>query len=228
MSINVSEKLEPKGKVEIFVTKSKPNIRRGKPKIKKGKEIYRDYRTGQVMYDKATIDFSECIILDKQELKNIILVEGKNSAISGLAIGTMKPIFRMAIGDRGALASDPQVPKVPTEDQGGLFNEVYRDDVDTVTLDVSANKHEAKFIKTFSAADVPITSFSNQANPVINEVMLVAGDLFGGNPQPRPPVTPPDVPDTDEEPFAMRAHKSVPFEVADDISITFKYTIYIE
>ena len=74
----------------------------------------------------------------------------------------------------------------------------------------------------------PITAFSNQANPIVNEVGLVMADLFGGNPLPRAPVAAPDPPDADEEVFSIRTFKSVPFEAANEIAITIRYTIFIE
>jgi hypothetical protein len=160
---------------------------------------------------------------------NIILNVGKDRIIESLTTGFVRTIARMAIGDRGTIPSDPTVPKVPTSDMTALYNEVYRDDIDTTVLNIGLpTTHEVKFTKVFSSLDVPITSFSNQANPVVNEVALVMADLFGGNPLPRPPVAAPDAPDVDEELFSIRTFKSVPFEAANEIAITVRYTIFIE
>jgi len=198
------EKLGLRGKVELFVTKGKAPI------IKQGKLLYdKPYP----VYDKAEIDFSGTQLIDKQVLHNIILNQGKDKVITSLTTGFMRPIARMAIGDRG------------TE----LYNETYRDDVDTTTLDVGTpTVHEVQFIKTFSALNVPITAFSNQANPLVNEVALVMIDILGGNPLPRAPVASPNSPDADEELFGIRAFKSIPFEAANEIAITIRYTIFIE
>ena len=134
----------------------------------------------------------------------------------------------MAIGDRGTIPSDPTVPKVPTSDLPGLYNEVYRDDIDGASLDVGTpGVHEVQFVKTFDAATVPITAFSNQAAPVINEVGLVTFDFSAGA-LPRPPVAAPDAPPADEVVFSLRTFKSVPFEAANEISVTIRYTIFIE
>jgi hypothetical protein len=53
-------------------------------------------------------------------------------------------------------------------------------------------------------------------------------DLLGGAPLPRPPVAAPNTPDADESMFSIRTFKSVPFEAANEIAVTIRYTIYIE
>lgn len=218
----MKESLGLKGKLDIFVTKG------AKPSIINGPEL--PTRAGYPrVYKSAKIDFSQTKIIDEQHIHNIILNLGKDRVIETLTTGFINVIARMAIGDRGTIPSDQTVPKVPTADQTTLFNEVYRDDVDTTTLDVGTpTVHEVTFIKTFSALEVPITAFSNQANPLVNEVALVMADLLGGAPLPRPPVASPDTPDADEELFSTRTFKSVPFEAANEITVTIRYTIFIE
>lgn len=216
----VREALMPKGKVEIFVTK-------GRPQVRPGKLLY-DFQ-GHKVYDSAEIDFSGVEILQKEEFMNIIVNQGKDRIINSLTTGFVRTVARMAIGDRGTIPSDSTIPKVPTADRTDLFNEIYRDDIDATVLNIGTpNVHEVRFIKTFSALDVPIASFSNQNTPVVNEVGLIMADLLAGNPLPRPPVAYPNPPDADEELFAMRAFKSVPFEAANEIEITIRYTIFIE
>lgn len=217
----ISEKFQMKGLVEVFVTK-------GKPRMKNlGGHIPNKFdlpvcRLGE-------LDFSGCRMLDTQKLENIILYTGKDKIIESVTTGFINTIARMAIGDRGTLPSDQTVPKVPTADLPGLYNEVYRDDVDSIILDIGGGDgtHEVKFIKTFSAVDIPLTSYSNQASPIINEVSLITADLLAGNPLPRPPVAAPNTPDADEAFFSLRTFKSVPFEAANEISITIRYTIFI-
>jgi len=105
---------------------------------------------------------------------------------------------------------------------------VYRADIDAVVLNVGTpTVHEALFVKTFSAVDVPITSFSNQAVPVINEVGLITADLIS-LPLPRPPVAAPAAPPADEKLFSIRTFKSVPFESANQIAVTIRYTVFVE
>lgn len=216
----VRETLTPKGKVEIFVTK-------GRPQVRPGKLLYEV--NGHKVYESAEIDFSNVQILRQEEMMNIIVNQGKDRIINSLTTGFLRTVARMAIGDRGTIPSDSTIPKVPTADRTELFNEVYRDDIDTTVLNIGTpTTHEVKFIKTFSALDVPISSFSNQSKPVVNEVGLIMADLLAGNPLPRPPVAYPGTPDADEELFAMRAFKSVPFEAANEIEITIRYTIFIE
>jgi hypothetical protein len=133
------------------------------------------------------------------------------------------------MGDRGTIPSDPTVPKVPVATMSALYNEVYRADAEAVVLDVGTpTVHEVKFVKTFSAVAIPITSFSNQAKPVINEVGLIMINPALPPPLPRPDVAAPDDPPADEVLFAIRTFKSVPFEASNDISVTIRYTIFIE
>lgn len=224
----IREGLTPKGRVEIFQTK-------GKPTLCYGETVSRDLpaefkgRTPQI-YKSCEIDFSNCEIIDKQDIMNIIVDGGKDKIIEAITTGFVNQVARMAAGDRGTIPSDATQPKVPTEDQTALFNEVFRSDMDATVLDVGVTPgvHEVKFIKTFSATVVPLTSFSNQALPVLNEVGLIMADLFGGAPLPRADTPAPDVPDADESLFSLRTFKSVPFEAANEISVTIRYTIFIE
>lgn len=219
--LQMRDGLKPQGRVELFVTKGRPKLtnfdpvptRPGFPKI------YRDHN----------LDFKNCVELENQDIKNIILNQGKDIVIQSLTTGFINVLARMAIGDRGTIPSDPTIPKVPTATMTALYNEVYRDDCDSTVLNVGTpTVHEAKFIKIFSSTIIPVTSFSNQANPVVNEVALISADLLGGNPLPRAPVAAPGTPDADEKLFSIRTFKSVPFAAANEISITIRYTIFIE
>jgi hypothetical protein len=218
--INVKDGLKPKGKVELFVTKGRPVIIPGK--------LLSNYN-GHKVYDSHTIDFSAVELLRSEEKMNIILNQGKDAVIACLTNGFVKVIARMAVGDRGALPSDQTVPKVPVATQTGLFNEVYRKDIDVTSLNIGTpTVHQVQFVSTFDALSIPITSFSNQANPIVNEVGLVMADLLSGNPLPRAAVAAPSIPDADETVFSLRTFKSVPFEAANEISVTIRYTIFIE
>jgi hypothetical protein len=201
----MSDKLPIKGRVELFVTRGCPTIK-----------------------ENDVIDFSTCELLDTQVLYNILVNEGKDKIISSLApdADPIQKICRMAIGDRGTLPSDPQVPKVPTPDMDSLYNEVYRADLDSVVKNVGTpTTHEIKFIKTFSSVVIPISAFSNQAAPTVNEVALINSPQGIGF---RDPVSAPDSPLADESVFSIRTFKSVPFEAANEIAITIRYTIFIE
>jgi len=204
--MRIVDPLPLKGKLEIFVTK-------GTPKIKKGVDH---------------IDFSGVEIIDTIVENNIILAAGKNKTLHSLVTGFNKAICRMAIGDRGALPSDPTVPKVPNQKMTALYNEIYRSDLDDIIETLSEDVHQIKFIKSFSALNVPTASFSNQAKPVVNEIGLVMCDLLSGTPLPRPDIAFPDKPLADEELFSIRCYKSVPFEAANEIAITIRYTVFIE
>lgn len=217
--MKLNENLEPQGKVEIIVTK-------GQPKIVPGKLIQ---EFPVKVYDSAEIVYNKEDLIRHEEIKNIILNSGKDRVINSLTTGTIKTICRMAIGDRGTIPSDSTVPKVPVATMTALYNEVYRSDIETTVLNIgTSTTHEVKFIKTFSALTVPLTSFSNQANPAVNEVALVMADLISGDPLPRADVAAPNSPNTDEQLFSIRTFKSVPFEAANEISVTIRYTIFIE
>lgn len=217
--MNTKEPFTPHGRAEFIITKKRPTLNLG--------NVVSDNH-GLKVYDAVELVYNESDLVEKTEIENIILDLGKDSVISSLYTGQIKTIARMAIGDRGTLASDQTVPKSPTSVQSALYNEVYRGDMDAVTANVGNGVHQVQFVKTFSASEVPVTSFSNQSNPIVNEVALVMADLISGNPLPRPAIYPPTTPDADELLFAMRTFKSVPFDAANDLSITVRYTIYIE
>lgn len=218
--MKISETIGVKGRVEFIVTKGKPQVIPGKLISPPGHpKVYDD---AKIVYNKEDLVYHE-------EIKNIILNAGKDRTLSSLTTGFIKTVCRMAIGDRGTIPSDSTVPKVPVSTFTTLYNEVFRSDVDVTTLNIGTpNVHEVKFIKTFTAIDIPITAFSNQAQPVVNEVAIVMADLIGGAPLPRPDVSAPAANLADEELFAMRTFKSVPFDAANDLSITIRYTIFIE
>jgi len=201
----MKENIPVKGKVEVFVTEGKPTVQKN-----------------------GEIDFINTKLVNSFTEYNIIVNLGKDNVITAIASAQSKPIGRMAIGDRGTIPSDPTVPKIPVATMTALFNEVYRADIEATTINIGTpTVHEVKFIKTFSAVDIPITSFSNQAKPVINEVGLVFYDP-GVAQLPRTPVAAPSPHLSDETLFSIRTFKSVPFEAANDISVTIRYTIFIE
>jgi len=217
---NLREGLKPQGLVEIFVT-------RGRPQLALFEPIHAKPGMPPV-YGGHKLDFSGCEILSTESIKNIIVNVGKDKIVAALSTGSTDIIGRMAVGDRGTLPSDSTVPKVPVATMDALYNEVYRADVEAVVLDVGTpTVHEVLFIKTFAAADIPITSFSNQAAPVLNEVGLITADPGEGI-FPRSPVIAPSSPPADERLFSIRTYRSVPFEAANDIAVTIRYTIFIE
>lgn len=210
----------PSGRVELFATRGRPTV--------KASGLISD-RGGLKVYSSCEIDFSTCDVFFKDDVKNVIVNTGKDKFINAIVSGAVNVICRMAIGDRGTLPTDPSTPKQVNASMTSLFNEVYRADVDMAVLDIGTpDKHEVKFIKTFTASDIPLTAFSNAGAPVVNEVGLITADLISGDPLPRPPVSSPNEPEGDESLFAMRTYKSVPFEAANDITLTVRYTIYVE
>lgn len=218
----LSDKLQPKGRVEIWICK-------GSPKLLFGNAIGLG-AGGMPIYDKADFSFDGCLVGRKLDVMNIIVNQGKDASISCLATGQQQPVLRMAIGDRGTLASDPTVPKVPLATQTALFNEIYRADIDALVVNIGTpTVHQVQFLKTFNATSIPLSAFSNQANPVVNEVGLITAPAGGGlNPFPRLPVSSPALPVNDELLFSIRTFKSFPFEAANDIALAIRYTIFQE
>lgn len=217
---HIKEKLSPKGRVEIFTTK-------GAPKLVLGNMVCAPNGLPP-HYDSVEIDFSDVKVIDTQDIMNIVVNSGKDTLIRALANGSFDIITRMAIGDRGALPSDGSIPKTPVGTATKLFNEVRREDIDAVVLNIgTANAHEVKFIKTFSSATIPLTAYSNQAAPVVNEIGLITANP-AETPFPRVPVTAPSAHPADEVLFSIRTFKSVPFEAANEIAITIRYTIFID
>jgi hypothetical protein len=97
-----------------------------------------------------------------------------------------------------------------------------------VNITFSGSINECQFSATFDATDVPLTAFANPSQPRINEVGLVIIDPTAAGGLVRVPVASPNAVDADEVLMTIRTFKSVPFEVANDISITIRYTIFTE
>lgn len=172
------------------------------------------------VYEKGTL-------IDRICNPNIILNLGKAEVINSLTSGTNRVLARMAVGDRGTLPSDPTVPKTPDATRTSLYAETYRQDVDTSGTTTVGSTNEVLLTSTFDAVDIPLSAYSDQTNPVVNEIGLIMVDLISGNPLPRTPVAAPTASDADEALFAMRTFKTVPFESANETSVTIRYTIFI-
>ena len=166
-------------------------------------------------------------LVDKFCSKNIILNLGKAEVIQSLTSGTNRILARMAIGDRGALPSDPTVPKTPDASRTTLYAEIFRQDVDVTSITTQDDTNEILLVSTFKAVDIPLSAYSDQTNPVVSEVGLIMIDQITGTPLPRVPVAAPADPDSDEALFAMRTYKTVPFESANETAVTVRYTIFI-
>jgi hypothetical protein len=166
-------------------------------------------------------------LIDTIKGPNIILNLGKAETINSLTTGSNRVIGRMAIGARGTLPSDPTVPKTPEASNTELYSEVYRQDVEMTSVTTQEDVNKVLFVTTFRAIDIPLSAYPDQTNPVVNEVGLVMIDLITGAQLPRTPIASPDEPDEDEALFSMRTFKSVPFESANETSVTVRYTIFI-
>ena len=86
--MKVNESVQPKGKVEMFVTK-------GKPIVTPGKLLWE--ARGLKVYDSADIDFRPTVILDQEVIHNIIVNLGKDRIVQSLVSGFINPVCRMAM-----------------------------------------------------------------------------------------------------------------------------------
>ena len=170
-------------------------------------------------------------ILCNETIPNIVLYQGNAEVIKTLFTITpaTKPrlITRMAIGDQGTIPADSQVAKVPTKDLAGLYHEIYRADADSSTQTTSGSTNQCELIATFNATSVPLSAFSNPAQPRVNEVGLVIIDPTAAGGIVRAPVISPAIPASDETVASIRCFKSIPFEAANDVSVTIRYTIFL-
>jgi hypothetical protein len=200
--MNIKESLGLRGRVEIIAVAR---------------------RTGEVIHH------------EKQD--NIILYQGNAEVIKTLfsTNPATKPrvITRQAIGDQGTIPADPQVAKVPVKGQTALFHEIYRKDVDSSTQTIlgtnvnPGDKNECLLIATFNAVDIPLSAYSNPSQPRVNEVGLIVIDPTAAGGLTRAAVSAPTAPDADEVLFSIRCFKSIPFDIANDVSITIRYTVFL-
>lgn len=168
------------------------------------------------------------VLVDSQVRENVILNQGKAEVIKMLSQGIGRTIARMAIGDRGALPSNTQVPRVPSASGTALFHEVYRTNIQTTQRVTDGAKNELMFICTFEALAIDKAGFLDKVDPRVNEVGLVLCDLIAGAPMPRDPVVAGiDTPPADEIIFSHLPFKSIPFTEEDETSITIRYRIYV-
>jgi hypothetical protein len=177
-------------------------------------------------------------LVDYQESHNIVFYQGNAEVIRTLSTvspsTTPRIINRMCIGDQGTIPADSTVPKVPTKDlpvlisTTGLYHEIYRKDVDSRVQTILGSTNECKFIATFSATDIALSAYTNPSQPRINEVGLVIVDPVAPGGLTRLPVTAPSTPPSDEVIMTIRTFKSVPFEIANDVTVTIRYTVYME
>lgn len=135
-------------------------------------------------------------------------------------------IFRMAIGDDGALTGQPFVPKVADATwpaRTGLFHELIRQNIDTVTQPTTTSM---RFLTSFDSADIDSTSYSSSPK-VVNEASLIISDGTQTGQQ-QINKTPPDTPDADEKMFSMRTFKSQSFDPSDTLTLSVAWTIFVQ
>ena len=182
------------------------------------------------------------VLVDSMEFENIIVNIGKSYIANRIAYSDAKIVARMAIGDMGALPSDTTVPRIPTIYETTLYHEVYRQDIQTLTINTTSTPpavpiNEVVFSTVFSAMSIPSTSYVNSAAPMVNEIGLVVVDtLATPTPPPtsgaaaypgRPPVAAPNPQWPGETLFSIKTFKSIPFEAANETTISVRYTVSI-
>lgn len=97
-----------------------------------------------------------------------------------------------------------------------------------ITITFAGTVNECLFVATFDATDVPLSAFANPSQPRLNEVGLVIIDPTAAGGLVRTPVVAPAAPEADEVVLSVRTFKSVPFEAANDITVTIRYTLFTE
>lgn len=96
------------------------------------------------------------------------------------------------------------------------------------TLTISGAANQVQFTAEFDAVSVALSAFTNPSSPVINEVGMVIINPAAISGITRSPVTAPTTPPSDEVVMSIRAFPSIPFTIANSVSVTIKYTIYME
>jgi len=96
------------------------------------------------------------------------------------------------------------------------------------TLTISGAANQVQFTAQFNAVDIGLTAYTNPSNPVINEVGLVLINPAAPSGIIRTPVTAPTTPPSDEVVMSLRTFPSIPFTIANDVSVTIRYTVYME
>jgi hypothetical protein len=162
--------------------------------------------------------------------KNFIVDLGLQRAIEILAGDLWIParrIFRMALGDQGAVIGSPFTPKVPDATwpaRTGLFHEVTRRDIGSFSHPTTKS---ARFSTTFNSSAVDVSSFSSLPN-IVSEAALIIRDPTGAPfADTQINKAPPDVLDPSESMFSMRTFKSTPFDPADAVVLTAMWTVFI-
>jgi hypothetical protein len=96
------------------------------------------------------------------------------------------------------------------------------------TLTMSGAANQVQFIAEFDASAVALSAFTFPSTPTINEVGLVLINPAAPDGITRSAVTAPTTPPSDEVVMSIRTFPSIPFNVANNVSVTFRYTIYME
>jgi hypothetical protein len=96
------------------------------------------------------------------------------------------------------------------------------------TLTISGAANQAQFTAEFDAVDIALSAYTNPSAPVINEVGLVIINPAAPAGLTRTPVTAPTAPPSDEVVMSIRTFPSIPFTIANDVSVTIRYTVYME
>lgn len=166
-------------------------------------------------------------LLDRIEEKNFIVDLGYETVVDildGTSAGNH--IFRMAVGDDGAITGQPFVPKTADATwpaRTGLFHEVARRNIDTVSQPTSKSM---RFLTSFQSGLIDSTSYSSSP-PVLNEASLIISDGTATGQQ-EINKTPPDSVGPSETLFSMRTFKSQPFDPLDALTLTIAWTIFVQ
>ena len=160
-------------------------------------------------------------IVGEVDEMNVILDAGLVELVTSLLVppgdAPGRTFFAIGIGDDGAAATDPMVPKVvdPTVTTA-LFHElVPRSNTGFTSTQVagvvSGINNAVRCQQTFTAFDYTDPDFLDASKKYLNEAMVYLGATGDATP-------------ADWKPFSMRTFKSIPFGPADAVTALIRWT----
>lgn len=159
-------------------------------------------------------------LVDEVDEWNTILDVGLVNLIAALVLSPSgRSFYAMQIGDDGAAATDPMVPKVidPTVTTA-LFHELgARSNTGFTSTQVAGStgiNNAIQLQQTFTAADYGDADFLDASKKYLNEAMVFIARAADAT--------------VDWQPFSMRTFKSIPFGPADAVTALIRWTFELQ
>ena len=160
-------------------------------------------------------------LVDEVDEDNVILNIGlsalADALVAAAVAGTVSDdtFYAMQIGDDGALATDPMVPKIiDPATTTTMFHELGARTGGAGVFTRTAVANAVQCQQTFAEATYVPADFLDAAKRYVNEAMLFLGK-------------PADL-SSAWKPFAMRTFKSIPFGPADAVTALIRWTFEIQ